>query len=259
VLIQDGLWMRQITRLVGEHQTTIVTTRQDLGAALLACRMFNRWRQENFFKYMREEYDLDGLCEYGAEEEDPLRETPNPDWTRRDKALRKARAAHQALLANTLDPDHPDAVTAAAKMDELRRQRDAVPRRVKVGDMERPPVRLPARVKNLYDGLKTVAWHIETALVQAVAPFYRRTDDEGRTLITAALRSAGSLQIEDGQIVVTLAPQSSPDRTRAIAQLCRLLDQTDTRFPGSDLRLRYCIEGAGPAEQADPTAKSGDR
>jgi hypothetical protein len=53
VLIQDGLWMRQITRLVGEHQTTIVTTRQDLGAALLACRMFNRWRQENFFKCTR--------------------------------------------------------------------------------------------------------------------------------------------------------------------------------------------------------------
>jgi hypothetical protein len=30
----------------------IVTTRQDLPAAVLARRMFDRWRQENFFKYV---------------------------------------------------------------------------------------------------------------------------------------------------------------------------------------------------------------
>ena len=36
------------------HQTPILTSRRDLGAAHVAYRMFDRWRQENFFKYLRE-------------------------------------------------------------------------------------------------------------------------------------------------------------------------------------------------------------
>jgi hypothetical protein len=243
VRLANGLWMRQITRLVGDHQTAILTTRQDLQAEVLARRMFDRWRQENFFKYMRQEFDLDGLVEYGAQDDDPLRETPNPEWTRRNKALRKARSAHQAALARFLDRKHSEVVDAAARVDELRRQRDALPRRVRVGELERPTVRLPARVKNLYDGLKTLAWNLETDLVNAVAPYYRRNEDEGRTLVAAALRSAGSLDVGKDELVVTLAPQSSPHRTRALAELCRMLDATATRFPGTRLRLRYRVAG----------------
>jgi hypothetical protein len=29
--------------------------------------MFSRWRQENFSKYLREEYALDALVDYGTE------------------------------------------------------------------------------------------------------------------------------------------------------------------------------------------------
>jgi transposase len=253
VRLPNGLWMRQITRLVGEHQTAIVTTRQDLDASDLARRMFDRWRQENFFKYMRQEFDLDGLCEYGAEDEDPLRETPNPERTRRDKALRKARQAWQATLARHDDRAHPAVSAAAARVDELRRQRDAVPRRVHVGELETPPVTLPARVKNLYDGLKTLAWQCETDLVHAVTPFYGRAEDEGRTLIAAAVRSRGDLDVSEDALTLTLAPQSSPHRTRAIAHLCRLLDATETRFPGTRLRLRYRVAG-DPLDPPVPTA-----
>jgi hypothetical protein len=32
--------------------------------------MFERWRQENFFKYMREEFLLDALIDYQIEPED---------------------------------------------------------------------------------------------------------------------------------------------------------------------------------------------
>ena len=256
VRLPNGLWMRQITRLVGSHQTAIVTTRQDLPAHILARRMFDRWKQENFFKYMRQEFDLDGLCEYGAEDEDPLREAPNPEWTRRNKALRKARDAHEALRARHLDGEHPEVVVAAARMSELKKQRDAVKRRMNVGDLETPTVRLPARVKNLYDGLKTLAWQIETDLFRAVTPHYRRSDDEGRTLVTAALRSAGSLHLRAGELVVTLAPQSSPHRTRAVAELCRILDETATCFPGTRLRLRYRMDGVEAAPDGLATANS---
>ncbi len=37
------------------HQRPIITSRRDLPAAQVAYRVFDRWRQENFFKYLREE------------------------------------------------------------------------------------------------------------------------------------------------------------------------------------------------------------
>lgn len=244
VELRNGLSLRQITRLVGEHQTAIVTSRTEEPADVLAARMFNRWGQENFFKYMRAEYDLDGLVEYGSEPRDPLREVPNPEWTRRNKVLQKARARQKDILARTLDANHEEAKAAAATVEEARLQRDAVARRVTLGALENPSVRLPEKRKRLYDGLKTVAYQIETALANAVAPFYHRSEDEGRTLISAALRSCGNLEVKADELIVSLAPQSSPHRTQAIADLCRLLDATATRFPGSSLRLRYRLDEA---------------
>jgi hypothetical protein len=46
---------RQVTRLDPNsgHQTQVVTTRADLSAAEVAYWCFCRWRQENFFRYMR--------------------------------------------------------------------------------------------------------------------------------------------------------------------------------------------------------------
>src|SRR5260370_41984078 len=54
--------------------------------------MFERWRQENFFKYMREEFLLDALVDYQIEPEDPTRTIPNPERRALDKEIRAARA-----------------------------------------------------------------------------------------------------------------------------------------------------------------------
>src|SRR5208283_2713884 len=52
-LLQGRLRLRQVTRLTEDgHQTPILTSRRDLSPAQTAWRMFERWRQENFFKYL---------------------------------------------------------------------------------------------------------------------------------------------------------------------------------------------------------------
>ncbi|MGH7839273.1 MAG: putative transposase, partial [Candidatus Binataceae bacterium] len=59
-LLRGKLRLRQVTRLREHgHQTSILTSRRDLPALEVAYRMFERWRQENFFKYLAEEYALD--------------------------------------------------------------------------------------------------------------------------------------------------------------------------------------------------------
>ena len=99
-LLKGKLRLRQVTRRMDNgHQTPILTSRWDLPAAQVAYRMFDRWRQENFFKYLREEYALDALVEYATVPDDPTREVPNPAWAALDAQLRQAQAQLDRLQA----------------------------------------------------------------------------------------------------------------------------------------------------------------
>ena len=86
-----------------------------------------------------------------------------------------------------------------------------------------------------------MAYQSESDLLRLVAPHYCRADQEGRTLLQSALASAADLKVTKTELRVTLPAQSSPHRTRAIAELCQELNQLPTTFPGSHLRLRYAI------------------
>ena len=68
-------------------------------------------------------------------------------------------------------------------------------------------------------------------------------DEYGSPLVTAALHSDDDIHVVGQNLHVTVAAQSSPPRPRAIAELCRLLNDTTTRFPGTGLTLRYSVVG----------------
>jgi hypothetical protein len=263
VTVTGGFRMRQVTRLSDGHQTQILTTRKDLSAVEVAVRMFDRWRQENFFKYMRQEYAIDALVEYGTEADDATRLVPNPARKAVEVELHKARAEVAKLAASlgaaAMDNQESRRRTmrgfkiatgsvlgiplreARERVARLVEQRAALPERVPVGSVKSEVVRLKASRKRLSDGLKMLAYQAETDLAAQVAPHYARSADEGRRLLLAALQSAADIDVAGGELRVTLAPQSSPHRTRTLAELCRVLDDTATRFPGTNLRLRYAV------------------
>ena len=266
-LLKGKLRLRQVTRLAEDgHQTPILTSRRDLAAAQVAYWMFGRWRQENFFKYLREEFALDALAEYAVEPDDPTREVPNPEWARVDARLRQAQArldclqAEYGLEAYTNLEEHRRTMRgfkiaqgklgrqiweAWQRVEQLEGRRNKIPRRVPVqSTLCEPVVKLAPEIKHLTNLVKMVAYQAESELLRAVAPHYRRVADEGRTLIQSALLSAADLEVTEAELRVTLAPLSSPHRTRAIASLCEELNRSNTVFPGSTLRLRYAIREA---------------
>jgi transposase len=266
-LLKGKLRLRQVTRLAGEgHQTPILTNRRDLPRVLVAYRMFSRWGQENFFKYMREEYALDALAEHAVVPDDPCREVPNPAWAVADAQLRQAQAhldrlqAEYGLEAFT-NPELQRPTmrgfkiaqgklgqqigNAWQRIQELEKRRAAVPKRVPVqATTQEPIVKLAPERKHLTNLIKMVAYQAESDLLRLVASHYQRVEDEGRTLIQAAMASAADLDVTETELRITLAPQSSPHRTRAVACLCEELNRTETTFPGSRLRLRYTIREA---------------
>jgi len=262
--LKGKLRLRQVTRLCDDgHQTQVITSRWDLRDIEVAYRMFERWRQENFFKYMREEFLLDALVDYRIEPEDPTRSIPNPERRALDKEVRAARAdlaklerEYGAAAADNAEQHRPTMRgfkiahgtlgkrlrTARARVARLFEQRRDVAKRVEVRDLsERAVVKLATERKHLTDIIKMVAYQAESDLVTLLRPHYARADQEGRTLLHELFAATGDIRVSDSELHITLAPLSSPHRTHAAQALCEMLDQTATIFPGSRLRIRFSV------------------
>jgi hypothetical protein len=262
--LKGRLRLRQVTRLCESgHQTQVITSRWDLPDIEVAYRMFDRWRQENFFKYMREEFLLDALVDYQIEPEDPTRTIPNPQRRALDKEIRVARAdlarlerEYGAAAADNAEQRRPtmrgfkiahrklgkQLRAARVRVAQLLQQHRDLPKRVEIRDLSEPAVvRLATERKHLTDIIKMVAYQAESDLLALVRPHYARVDQEGRTLLHELFATTGDIRVSDSELHITLAPLSSPHRTRAAQTLCKMLDQTATIFPGSRLRMRFAM------------------
>jgi prepilin-type processing-associated H-X9-DG protein len=259
-LLRGKLRLRQVTRLKDDHQTPVLTSRRDLDAVEVAYRMFERWRQENFFKYMREEFLLDALVDYEVEPDDPDRDVPNPKWIRADERLKETRARIAELQHAHFVAKVTESAGARSKLDKaalakailaethrarrLHDRRERIPRRVPVSKTtDEEIIKLATQKKHLTNVIKLVAYQAESELVRLAEPHYRRVQQEGRTLIHSALLSAADIKVSEHELLITLAPLSSAHRSRAIAALCNNLNATATIFPGTKMRLRYAVAG----------------
>jgi hypothetical protein len=262
--LRGSLRLRQVTRLQDGHQTPVLTSRWDLRDIAVAYRMFERWRQENFFKYMREEFLLDALVDYQVEPDDPARSVRNPARKPVEQELRATRtrlksvqAAYAAAALDYVDGRTRSMHTFSATECRLRRDIDALkkhlttlaarqhalPARVALVDARHgeEPVKLSMERKHLTNVLKLVAFQIESDLVELIRPHYARTDDEGRTLVQTALQSPATIEPTTEDLRITLAPLSSSHRSQAVAALCRTLNETATPFPGTTLRMQFAV------------------
>ena len=262
--LKGKLRLRQVVRLADDgHQTQVITSRWDLADVEVAYRMFERWRQENFFKYLREEFLLDALADYQVEPDDPTRTVPNPERRALDKDIRNARAAvakleqaYGAAAADNSEGRRPtmrgfkiahsqvgkQLRTARERLTELLTRRRTLPQRVEVGDLsDGAVVKLATERKHLTNLIKMVAYQTESDLLALLRPHYARSDDEGRTLLHELFHAAADIDVTDTELLVTICPLSSPHRTLAVQALCATLTETATVFPGSRLTMRFAI------------------
>ena len=131
---------------------------------------------------------------------------------------------------------------ARARVAQLFEKRRCIPKRIEIRDLsDRAVVRLATERKHLTDIIKMVAYQAESDLLALLRPHYARADHEGRTLLHELFATAGDICVSDHELHITLAPLSSPHRTRAAQALCEVIDQTAMVFPGSRLRMRFAV------------------
>ena len=257
--------MREVRRLRTDgKQPAVITTRWKPRAIELAWRMFERWRQENFFRYMREHFALDAMASRRVEPVGEGRTIPNPKRAKLEKKLGKLKIALQKLEKDygarafendeTIRPTARGFKIANGKLGrEIRAARrtcarikkrvSALPERIAAADAEGAPiVKLDPETKHLTDTIKMVAYRAETALVGLLNDeAYARTEDEGRALVREILRTPADVipDEREGLLRVRLHGLANPRSNAAVKHLCAALNATEISYPGTGLRLRY--------------------
>jgi hypothetical protein len=268
--------MRQVSRRDGPggKQVHILSSRsrRKLSTRQVNYRMGNRWRLENFFRYGRAHYDLDSIDNYTVSADDPARMVPNPAKKTAYNAVTAARArydraradAEQALLdlrspapgqeRVITNADH-DAVTAGlhaaeADLDAAQATHRQTPTRLPLSQVNPGQQLLETETKLLTHAVKMAAFNTVTALVRDLRTHtgYARAADEAHALIRQVLTATGDIDPDPdaGTLTITLDPLPTPRATHAVAELCDHLTATETRYPGTDLLLRYRIKPERP-------------
>ena len=248
---------RQITRLCDSgHQTAIIATgtHRHGDAGPLAWAMFNRWREENFFRYLRARYGLDALDTYTVHADDPQRTVPNPAKkaaAARTRALKATIASGEATLgrlANTprlADSLAELAATISQVRDQLQQHQTnarTLPARVPIASTRPDAARHHGERKRLIDAIRIATYNAESSLTRLLAPHYARAGNEARSLLREAFTTPADIHLNNGRMHVTLNPLSAPHRTRAIQALCDELTATQTPYPGTNHTLVYNIK-----------------
>jgi|688.fasta_scaffold159867_1 hypothetical protein len=250
------LEVRRLTQ--SGHQTAIITTARALASPTIAGRMFSRWCQENYFGYMMQHYDIDGLVEYGSENILGTTRIINPVWRDLDKQIARLNTrlrSHQAKLGAAAPPDPDDGQKIAQRAtlletiqslqtqrDALKIQRRATPRKIaieEVPEAERPSQLLPL-AKTLTDTVKMIAYRAETALVGLLRK-HLSNEAEARALVRELFVSSADLEPDDGvgTLTIRIHRMASPVHDRAIALLLADLTAANFRHPETGHRFIY--------------------
>jgi transposase len=259
--------VRQISReKQNGGQTHVVTNDRTSDALLLAHHMFGRWGQENFFKYEGDEADFDGLWTYAMDDADSDQLVTNPQRKKLAAEMNKLQEHLDHLTRQygdrALDNQESRRPTmrgfkianiditqqlcrATEELERIKQRYDSLPAMVPIRETLKGEKLQQVRVetRRLIHCFRIATFRTESALRELLRPHYQRWRQDGRTIIQSMLQSSGDLEVKPGMLHVSLAPQSAPHRDRALAILCEELNALKTRYPGSDLLLRFSVQG----------------
>ncbi len=239
------------------HQTAIITTARRLDPTLIAGRMFSRWCQENYFGYMMQHYDIDGLIEYGVQSLPGTQRVVNPAWRALEVEVRQARHTERRLQAAVTKSALDDAAqidkkaeafeamqAAQAQLLQLRLQRKQTPRKVTIDSLpedQRPDELLPLG-KMFCDTVKMIAYRAETAMVGLLRR-HLKNEAEARALIRDLLVASADIEPDDlaKTLTIRIHHMANPAQNKAVAALLHDLNEQAFCHPETAARMIYAL------------------
>lgn len=262
---QDAMWMREVRKLTESgHQTSLISTVYEFAHTQLGARMFTRWCQENFFRYMMEHFAIDLLQEYGTESLPGTEKVINPAWRElnrsRNSIQNKLRYQRARFAETTLHPEPEDNVEKYEKwikkkaelfeqidqyeseLDNLKIKLKEEPKHITWKDLDEKDqfFGLLQGRKRLMDTVKMISYRAESAMA---ALLKKPTVD-----MAAARRLLQDLYVteadilprpEENLLLVRVHNASRPAANAVLEQLFEELNAAEVYYPGTNMRMSY--------------------
>jgi hypothetical protein len=263
----DGVTMREIRRLTDNgHQTSIITTNKKLTLIFIALYMFTRWCQENFFRYMRQEYALDRIYQYLVKQLDESIEVVNPEHTKLtqqikkeiEKINRRKAELYKLVEENCMDSLensgkyekrqaklHLQIEELMRKVNQLKEERASHHHKIPISEM--PPQKRYNQIKpegnQFLNIIKMICYRAETSLIASISPTFSKYENEKRAFLKSLIKRTGDIipDYKNKTITTQLYSLSTPRENQTLEKLCQILNDTETCFPGTDMRLFFKI------------------
>lgn len=267
--VHDECEMREIRKLgKNDHQTSIVTTNQILILEQVAACLFIRWNQENFFRYMRQDYALDKIIQYSVDELDDDLKIVNREYSNITYKIKKCRekiARRKAKIyeLNEKYPLHEEVEKEQEKwmsenmklteelqeieeeVNDLINKRKNIPYKIKLSEMPQSYRynKLNQESKTLQNIIKMICYRAETSLALLLKPNYNRANQEIRTLIKSIINTDADIEVdkENQLLIVTLYPLSNLRSNIAVEKILNAVNMTKIIYPNTDLTLFFKI------------------
>lgn len=262
---KNAMWMREIRKLTESgHQTSMISTAFELCHTQLGARMFSRWCQENFFRYMMKHFAIDLLQQYGTEELPDTELVVNPSWRVLDKSRNSIQNKLRYRLARfaemSLHPKTEDNAVAYQKwmtkksdlleqiglyeseLEDLKMRLKKEPKHITWSELpeEDKFFRLPQGRKRLTDTVKMIAYRAESAMASILKAQTIDLAAARRLLQDLYVTEADILpQPEENVLHVRVHSASRPSSNAALAKLFDELNTAEVCYPGTDMLMTY--------------------
>lgn len=260
-----GVILREVRKKTQSgHQTSIITTNKKLSLVLIATQMFSRWAQENFFKYLIKEYDLDRIIHYIVNKIDDDVEVVNPAYSKLTNTLKKVRekiTQKQSYLYQVISQNLEDDVDKTevvikkqiaikAELESLQEaekqiinQRKQQSYKIKIKDMEETIrySKIDVESKYFQNIIKMICYRAETNLAIHLAVDYKQKVNQMRALAKSLISAKANIIPKEDEklLIVELYSLATPRDNMAVKQICKLLNDSETIYPCTDLKLFY--------------------
>ena len=260
---KENLWVREIRKLTDSgHQTAMVSTDYYNDAAVIAGKMFSRWSQENFFKYSMENYGIDRLIDYQLEKMDETVKMVNPLYRKLDGQIRSINAklsrkrADYGAMSLKEEIQEGSIQKFVRKKSELKDLIEDMKREVETLKIQRKATNkhisfselpeaeqfktLKKSGKQFVDVIKMIAYRAETAMANVLRDSMLKKD-EARALVRQIFMTDADIEPDEkkGVLKVKIHNMTNPRNNRYAQKLCEALNESETVFPGTNLRLIY--------------------
>lgn len=259
--LSGKIWVREIRKLSeGNRQTAILSTDFISDFTKVAASMFARWSQENFFRYMRQEFNLDRLVDYNLNTISDTTKVVNPDYREVTSAINKRKTILTRRLAKfsefslnqDVDPKKVEAYqknkavlydeieSLKSELENLKKEKKTIDKHIEFGKLpeEKKFNSLSTKSKHFCDTIKMIAYRAETSMANILKEIIPR-DQDARSILRGIFNSSADITPKDGVLVVKIHSQANPVTNHFAQRLCEELNETDDYFPRTNLKLKF--------------------